>query len=729
MCGVVIAAIVLAVVATWPLGLQLDRYVLQAGTDPSINGWALAWAADRIPHGLAGFWTPPAFYPYRDVLAYSENLLGVAVFVAPILWLGGSLTLAYNAAFLLAYIVSAIGAYLLARDCTGSRAAAAIGAFAFVMLPYRVAQAGHLQVQWIGWTAVALWALLRLLRQTRAATRTAPAGHPTTDVTATRTWTMIAVFVGAAVLQILSYGYAAFQLALAAIIVTVWHLASGVVLSRRVLLPIGAAAIIGIAIVAPAISAYGRVWNDRAPATSEIHENSADLGAYLDVPNDMRTSGWLPGVAQPEGRLFPGVTVSLLALLSLVPLPRRGVGVHRISWRLRGLFVTVALAAVLVSLGPVPRAWGTRLPIPSAYAMLAEWVPLFHVMRVPARFGALALLATAMLASIGVARLLAGRSRRMVVTIVVALAAAIVFEGTPSARTFSAGMPVLPDEDRRAYEWLAREPEGAVLELPIGSTGRVNYGLWAQYGALMHRHPVINGLTRIETPLQAWLGGSASPLAYDGRQADVLPMLLSLGVRHVVLRPSRFVDEAFGMSTLAALQSSPLVTSTRREGGVHVLPLAPPPPTEETAVGQRIPSAAFTIAASPSGTGIERAVDGDPATRWLSGRPQDGSESIVLRFVTEQDVARVDITLGNASLRDYPRHLRIESHDAAGAIRILHDEDVLVPLGAAIRRTPDRPVLTFTLPPNHSAALVLRQTGRAGRWYWAIDELALWARP
>ncbi len=703
------AAIVLAVVATWPLGRQLDRYVLQAGTDASISGWALAWAADRIPHGLAGFWTPPAFHPYRDVLAYSENLLGVAVLVAPILWLGGSLTLTYNVAFLLAYVVSAIGAYLLARDCTGSRAAAAIAAVAFVMLPYRVAQAGHLQVQWIGWTAVAMWALLRLLRQ--------------------RTPTMIAVLVCAAVLQALSYGYAAFQLALAAVIVTVWHFASGALPSRRALLPIGAAATIGIAIVAPAIGAYGRVWNDRAPATSEIHHNSADLGAYLDVPDDMRTAGWLPGVTQPEGRLFPGVTVSLLAILSLVPLPRRWIGAHRISWGMRGLLVAVALAALLLSLGPEPRAWGTRLPIPSAYAMVAEWVPLFHVIRAPARFGALTLLATTMLASIGVARLTTGRSRRMVVAIVAVLAAVIVFEGTPTVRAFTAGMPVLPDEDRRAYEWLAHEPAGAVLEVPIGSPGRVNFGLWAQYGALLHRHPVINGLTRIETPLQAWLGGSASPLSYDGRQAEILPMLQSLGVSHVVVRPSRFVDNAFGMSTLAALQASALVTSTLREGGVHVLRLAPLPPAAELEIGRRIPSTAFTIAASPSGTGVERAVDGDPATRWLSGRPQDGSESIVLRFAATQDVARVDITLGNASLRDYPRHLRIESHDATGTVHVLHDENVLAPLGAAIRRAPERPVLTFALPPNQSVALVLRQTGRAERWYWSVDELAMWARP
>ena len=48
--------------------------------DPLLNTWILAWDADRLLHGLDGFWDAPMFFPYTSSLAYSEHLLGVAIF-------------------------------------------------------------------------------------------------------------------------------------------------------------------------------------------------------------------------------------------------------------------------------------------------------------------------------------------------------------------------------------------------------------------------------------------------------------------------------------------------------------------------------------------------------------------------------------------------------------------------------------------------------------------------
>ena len=36
----------------------------------------LAWDADRLAHGLRGFWDAPWLFPYRHSLAYSEHLIG-----------------------------------------------------------------------------------------------------------------------------------------------------------------------------------------------------------------------------------------------------------------------------------------------------------------------------------------------------------------------------------------------------------------------------------------------------------------------------------------------------------------------------------------------------------------------------------------------------------------------------------------------------------------------------
>jgi len=62
--------------------------------DPLLNTFILGWDADRILHGLKGLWDAPFYFPRRDALAYSEHLLGIAFFTAPIQWLTGNAVLA-----------------------------------------------------------------------------------------------------------------------------------------------------------------------------------------------------------------------------------------------------------------------------------------------------------------------------------------------------------------------------------------------------------------------------------------------------------------------------------------------------------------------------------------------------------------------------------------------------------------------------------------------------------
>lgn len=706
----VVAAVALAVVATWPLLLHLDALMPAAGGDASLNAWALAWGADRLRDGLSGFWTPPIFHPYPSTLAYTENLLGIAIVVAPVAWAGGSVTLTYNVAFLLAYVVSAIGAYVLARDVTGSRPAAALGALAFVMLPYRVAQAGHLQVQWIGWMPIALWALVRMLR--------APS------------WSMLTVLVTASILQALSNGYAAFQLLLAAVVVVVWQLTVDRRSSPRALGPLVLALGLAAFILAPVIATHQAVWGERPPPTGEIHANAADLGTYFAVDSELSAARWLPGVVQPEGRLFPGVAVLVLAVVALMPRWRRSSLPHVVSWQTRGLYVAIALTALLVSLGPEPKAWGHVLPVPALYDLLAAWVPLFQAVRVPARFGALVLLAVSMLAAAGAARVLRHRSVRVRTAAVVLAAVAIFVEGMPAQRPLAAGVPEWSKNERAAYAWLAAQPAGAVLELPIGGTSRGYPSLRYQHATLLHRHPTIDGLSRLQTPLQELLGGSASPLAYPGQQAAVLPMLQGLAVRYVVIRPGRFLDQDFGRSTLTVLEASDAVESVHAFGELSVLSLRPETPSSmPDGTVRAVPSSALVLHASTNAGRLDQVVDGNPSTRWLSGHPQNGHEWIEIAFDTPRDVARLDVVLTDRSLRDYPRHLRVESRDAAGATRVLYDGDVLGAMGRAILLAPHLPVMSIALPHNMSEALILRQTGVSERWYWSVDELSVWARP
>ena len=75
-----------AVATTWPLVLRLGDALPVSSSDPLLNTVILAWDADRLLHGLQGWWDLPIFHPYTNVLAFSENLLGIALFTAPIQW-------------------------------------------------------------------------------------------------------------------------------------------------------------------------------------------------------------------------------------------------------------------------------------------------------------------------------------------------------------------------------------------------------------------------------------------------------------------------------------------------------------------------------------------------------------------------------------------------------------------------------------------------------------------
>src|SRR5437773_2370728 len=110
---VVSAFLALSIVATYPLIRHLGNTLPGDLGDPLFSAWTLGWDADRLKHGLAGVWDAPILFPDRHTLAYSEHLLGIGVFVAPVIWATGSAIAGYNTAFLLSYVLAGCGMYLL----------------------------------------------------------------------------------------------------------------------------------------------------------------------------------------------------------------------------------------------------------------------------------------------------------------------------------------------------------------------------------------------------------------------------------------------------------------------------------------------------------------------------------------------------------------------------------------------------------------------------------------
>src|SRR4051812_37563379 len=151
----------LAVAATWPLARHLTTHLPNDLTDPVLVAWILAWDAHAFQHGITGLFNAPSFFPYLHPLVFSETMIGVALFTAPMQWISANPVLVYNLAFIGSFVQAGAGMYVLARSLTGRRDAALLAALAYAFTPLRVAQFAHLQWLMTGWLPLSLWALHR----------------------------------------------------------------------------------------------------------------------------------------------------------------------------------------------------------------------------------------------------------------------------------------------------------------------------------------------------------------------------------------------------------------------------------------------------------------------------------------------------------------------------------------------------------------------------------------
>jgi hypothetical protein len=707
--AVLVGFVALAIAWTWPLALRPGSTMAAPFGDPLLNAWILGWDADRLRHGLHGLWTAPPFYPYPDTLAYSEHLLGIAVPLAPIYWFTGNAVLLYNVALIGSFALAGVGMYVLARDLTGRRDAAILAALAFMWCPYRAPQITHLQVLMNGWMPIALWALHRYF--------------------ATGSRRALAGFVAAFVLQGLSNGYFLFFLAVPVAIVAVTEL-----VRHRDRLPshalhLAAAAIAIGLLIAPVAATYLRV--KREQGLSRTRGDAVQFGArpsdYVSVSHQPRLWSKILPVKSGEKTLFPGLVVVVLALSVLVPPAGRTAARPELVPARVGvpLYVGIGTIAFVLSMGPEPALWqGLRFST-GPYDWLATLVPGLDGLRVPARFATIVHLALAVLAAYGASRLLdrvglpAARG-----VLVLLLGVATVAEGfmgpLPLERMPSAQMA----GDRAAYEWLATQPPGPMLELPLGDPDpAVRY----QFRTLIHGNRIVNGYSGYSSGLQDFLRGP--PSTELERLGDLLAMGRSIGLRYVVVHAQLYGDLGTGRHVAGHIGGqAEHVARSRTFGSVVVFELrAPVPSAPLRPSGAEIARESLALSTSHNPDALPLALDGNDATRWLSGAQQDGTEWIQIGFDRPRRPSFLRLVMDRRSFGDYPRHLAIDGSLDGAAFAPLWSGSVVTPFAISLIDRPISPRIDLALPPMEMRYLRVRQTGRSVRnWYWAVHEIRVW---
>ncbi|HZT78079.1 MAG TPA: hypothetical protein VFA27_15605 [Vicinamibacterales bacterium] len=561
---------------TWPLALGLARDLPADFGDPLLNAWVLAWDATHLGRG---WWNANIFFPHPLALAYSEHLLPQALTILPVYAVTRNPILCYNLVFLATFVLSGLGMFLLARELTGRADAAFVAGLAFAFAPYRVASLPHVQVLSSEWMPFALYGFRRYFVGGR---RVALAG-------------------GAAawLLQNLSCGYYLLFFSPVMIGYVAWEsIARRRVAASNHVRYVRDAALACVAVgiaTAPFVLPYLELRRLGFPPRpiGEVIKFSADTFAYFTADPNLRLWGPIARAwSAPEGSLFPGLTIVVLAIaaavrafqasgepVALVPfaivlLPLLAVRVPfvRLASISRTLVVTAVLSAAVLaasraqrraivrwlaspvgffslaivfaaamSLGPEVHARGRLVADGVPYALAYRIVPGYDGVRVPARFAMVVAFALAALTACAVrSRTAAGVAG--VLVLVESLAVPIPINQNDTHYTQPHLVPLagrVSLDDRRALDdFLAHlPPSTAVVELPLGEPA---FDVRYMIASTRHWKPLVNGYS----------GGAPADyvrLDQDLQDALVRPdrawtSLVSTGATHVVVHEAFYTD-------------------------------------------------------------------------------------------------------------------------------------------------------------------------------------------
>jgi hypothetical protein len=544
----------LSIALTWPLAIRLDTAVADLG-DPLLNVWIVDWVCHALTHAPLQLFNAPIYHTGLYPLAYSENMVGIALVVLPFHLAGASAVAVYNIAMLLGFAFSAYGAFVLARLVSRSTQGAIVGAIFFAFGSFKFSHLAHLQIIWSGWLPLLLAALLVYWRQPSRRHAALLAGAFLMNGLTNIHWLLFGGFALGATIVFLQFADARRD--------------------RRFWIQLVAALLIASLLLLPFLIPYQLVAKEYGSrrTTAEARLGSASWTDWLIAWTHNRVYGGVPApeLRRAERQLFPGLLILFLAAAPLV-LRRRPAVIPSVARDLggRGTLLDVSIVLLLavayfgavadrVELGPIHYT-GADVPVmlaliltlvrlaltyPGAVArsrftpaelsagiwivigviaslgwnaflhpFLFRLVTPFRATRTPARWAIIACVGLAVWAAIGVAELLQRRKpagRRIITALLMVIAT----------------VEVLPDlrwehvvtEPAAVYRWLQRERPGVVLELPLMGDGvQFRYVL----ASTIHRVPLINGTSGWETPLHERLRHHEEILRFDDRFLEAI---------------------------------------------------------------------------------------------------------------------------------------------------------------------------------------------------------------
>lgn len=700
--------LVLTLILTNPLVLNLWDSV-QDKQDGLLNTWILAWVGHALIADPLNLFNTNIFYPYPDTLAFSEILFPAGLFTLPITLATNNPILSNNLALLFMLWLNAFGMYLFVFDLTRRAEAGWIAGAIFAFNPFNLGNLAQLQLVTLGFLPLALLCLNRLLNAREPMEIIYDIGRYPISSRA-RDGFLFALFFA---LQALSSFYYALLAGFAVALYLLWWLytrrASLLISLRRVALPLLASfALIGVLVV-PFLLPYFRVQRELGleRRVEESEPFSANFRQFREVapenvlygsflaPNPVKRVG-----GYPLDNLFPGLVALGLAALGLISSRARD----------KNFFLILLFSSFVLALGPrlyLATDQPTNLVLP--YRYLYDIFPPLRALRAPVRFDALFNFALAAAAGLGVAVLLPKLPARVGSFAALGVVALIALEYLAIPASGIAKLPVANDIPH-VYKWLAEQPNGVVVELPLmGPNAQNELDISTQYFTTYHWQNTPDGYSGFIAPRRGEVGLELATWP----SARSLGVLRALDVEYVLdwTRPGRC--RAFQGS----VDSIPLRVSPWQNPCVYEIPRVSFYPSElerqlyvPPNVAAGVPFTAYLILKSPwtNAYGIEPTALASLQAQWNDGTVENLEFPLPLVI---SNVAVVPIQLrAPGTVGQHTLHLSGDD-----ALLGTTDLTTLVNVGSELDRSVVLPASVSTSPLPTEIA---RGSGLAGSLDW-----------
>ena len=538
----------MAVLHSWPLASDPAHLARLDNHDAELNTWIVAWVAHILPRDPLRLFEAPILYPEHHTLAFSEHMFVPSVIGAPLLWMGASPVLVYNLLIIAGLALSGWAMYLLMVRWTGSAAAGVIAGLLYAFNAHVLTRFVHLQAQHVEFFPLMLFALDRVLDRSAS-----PAAIRRRD----------AVLLAAAfVLQSLCSNYLLVFSTYALLIAVVvrWN-----ELNKASLRSLIAAGAISLLALFPFLWPYYQVDQAHGLArdVNVVTQYNAGWRDYLVTGGRLHFAWWSHVFYEGRTALFPGITAIALAGIAVVS--RRSIRPSTSSGRpapVEGRDPRIRMVLAIAALG-VLMSLGTSLP---GYAFLHQALPLVSGLRNVARWGWLALAATAILAGFGVAAIEAAfatasaRQRFLVKALPIALVVMVTAESIRTPVGFTRFNGIAPIYDR-----LAAESPLVLAEFPFYSGASVSLNGPYVLANTRYFKPLLNGYSSFHPDSFEARGRALSSFPSETALAE----LRAAHVTHVAVHGREFARR-YDDKALAAIDTVSDLELIADEDGIRL---------------------------------------------------------------------------------------------------------------------------------------------------------------